>query len=128
MPQYIQTPDAPAAIGAYSQAVKVGHTIYFSGQIPLDPNTMQLVSEDFAEQTKQVFDNLNAVANAAGGGLEEIVKLTIYLTDLTHFPIVNDIMKTYFNEPYPARTTLQVSALPKAAQIEVEAIMVLLTA
>ena len=125
MPQYIDTPDAPAVIGAYSQAVKVGNTTYFSGQIPLDPATMALVSDDFAEQTRQVFNNLDAVARAAGGGIGEIVKLTIYLTDLATFPLVNEIMASYFIAPYPARATIQVSALPKAAQIEVDAIMVL---
>jgi reactive intermediate/imine deaminase len=116
---------APNAIGTYSQAIKFGNTIYFSGQIPLDPNTMVLVSEEIALQTMQVFNNLQAVSIAAGGNMDAIVKLTIYLTDLTHFPIINEIMAKFFKEPYPARTTIQVSALPKAAQIEIDAIMVI---
>lgn len=125
MKQCIHTKQAPQAIGAYSQAIKVGNTSYFSGQIPLDPNTMALVSNDFAEQAMQVFTNLQAVSKAAGGSLAEVVKLTIYLTDLAQFASFNDIMMTFFKEPYPARTTIQVAALPKGAQIEVDAVMVL---
>ncbi|MBV9576084.1 MAG: RidA family protein [Gammaproteobacteria bacterium] len=125
MKQAIQTLNAPAAIGVYSQAIQQGNTVYFSGQIPLDPNTMTLVSDDFAKQALQVFANLKAVSEAAGGSLETIVKLTIFLTDLASFPIMNEVMMQFFKKPYPARSTIQVSALPKAAQIEVEAIMVL---
>lgn len=123
MKQKIETMLAPKAIGTYSQAIEVGNTIYFSGQIPLDPNTMTLVSQDIHAQIHQVFTNLKMVCEAAGNHLEAIVKLTIYLTDLAHFPIVNEIMATFFHEPYPARTTVQVSALPKEAQIEIDAIL-----
>ncbi len=122
--QKIHSSNAPAAIGPYSQAILSGQIIFLSGQIPLDPETMILVSGDMVDQTKQVLTNLQAVSIAAGGNLDSIVKLTIYLTDLMHFPIVNEVMTTFFNEPYPARTTIQVSALPKAAQIEIDAIMV----
>jgi reactive intermediate/imine deaminase len=125
MKQIIQTNAAPKAIGPYSQAVKVGNTVYFSGQIPLDPTTMTVVTGGIAAEAKQVLTNLQAVAMAAGGGLEDMVKLTIYLTDLSYFPVINDIMMTFFKEPFPARSTVQVSALPKAVQIEIEAIMVL---
>ncbi len=125
MKQKIETIIAPNAIGPYSQAIKVGKTIYFSGQIPLDPKTMVLISDDFAEQTQQVFANLEAVAKAAGGNLNDIVKLTIFLTNLANFSIVNDIMQRYFVEPFPARTTIEVSKLPKSALVEVDAMMVL---
>jgi reactive intermediate/imine deaminase len=125
MKEKIHTRFAPDAIGTYSQAIKAGHTIYFSGQIPLDPATMNLVTGDIAAQTTQVFTNLQEVARAAGGTLDHIVKLSIFLTDLTHFPIVNEVMAEFFSEPYPARSTVQVSALPRGAQIEMEAIMVL---
>jgi reactive intermediate/imine deaminase len=124
MKQKIQTRNAPQAIGTYSQAIKSGNTVYLSGQIPLDPTSMAIISPDFAAQTMQVFKNLQAVCKAAGGSMDAIVKLTIYLTDLAHFPIVNDIMAKHFNEPYPARATIQVSALPKDAQIEIDAVMV----
>ncbi len=125
MKEKISSPSAPAAIGPYSQAIKSDSTVYFSGQIPLDPVTMNLVSGDIAEQARQVFKNLDAVAKAAGGTLDHFVKLTIFLTDLTHFPIVNEVMSGFFAEPYPARSTVQISALPRGAQIEIEAIMVL---
>lgn len=125
MKECINTPAAPQAIGVYSQAVKCGNTVYLSGQIPLDPVSMTLVSGDFAAQAAQVFANLQAVANAAGGSLAHIVKLTIYLIDLAQFSVLNEIMASYFSAPYPARATIQVSALPKAAQIEIDAIMVL---
>lgn len=125
MKEKIHTRFAPDAIGTYSQAIKSGHTIYFSGQIPLDPATMNLVTGDIAAQATQVFTNLQEVARAAGGALDHIVKLSIFLTDLTHFPIVNEVMAEFFSEPYPARSTVQVSALPRGAQIEMEAIMVL---
>ncbi len=123
--QVIQTPDAPAAIGPYSQAVRVGDTLYMSGQIPLDPKTMQIVDGGIEAQAKQVFANLRAVAKAAGASLNDIVKLTILLTDLGEFAKVNDIMAAHFDAPYPARATYQVAALPRGAKIEVEAVLVL---
>ncbi|MBU1308200.1 RidA family protein [Rheinheimera muenzenbergensis] len=119
----IRTSDAPAAIGTYSQAVKIGTTVYLSGQIPLLPATMQMVSEDFAEQTHQVFKNLAAVCDAAGGSLNDMVKVNIFLTDLSQFASVNQIMSQYFAEPYPARAAVQVSALPRGAQIEIDGVM-----
>ena len=121
----IKTPDAPQAIGPYSQAIKKGSLVFISGQIPLVPETTELVGTDLAEQTHQVFKNLQSVAEASGGGLNDIVKLTIYLTDLSAFAIVNEIMTSYFIEPYPARATIEVSALPKSALVEVEAILAL---
>jgi reactive intermediate/imine deaminase len=122
--EIINTAAAPAAIGTYSQAVKVGDTVYLSGQIPLVPQTMQLVEGEMGAQIHQVFDNLQAVAAAAGGGLADIVKLNIYLTDLSHFPLVNEIMAAYFKEPYPARAAIGVASLPKGAAIEADAVMV----
>ena len=119
----IRTNDAPKAIGTYSQAVKIGTTVYLSGQIPLVPSTMQMVSDDFAEQTHQVFKNLAAVCEAAGGGLNDMVKVNIFLTDLSQFATVNEIMSQYFVEPYPARAAVQVSALPRASQIEIDGVM-----
>ncbi|WED42342.1 RidA family protein [Legionella cardiaca] len=116
---------APAAIGTYSQAIRCGNTVYLSGQIPLDPKTMQLCSTEVRMQINQVFDNLSAVCEAAGGSLANLVKLTVYLTDLSHFPLVNEAMARYFVEPYPARAAIGVSALPRSAQVEVEGIMVL---
>lgn len=121
----VTTFKAPAALGPYSQAVSMQNTIYLSGQIPLDPISMELVSTDFGQQVKQVFLNLQAVCHAALGDLKHIVKLTIYLTDLNNFPQVNELMLAYFTEPYPARSTVGVSSLPKGAAIEVEGIMVL---
>lgn len=121
----IQTGDAPEAIGTYSQAVKVGDTVYLSGQIPLVPETMELVSGSIEAQVKQVFDNLKAVCEAAGGDLSHIVKLNIYLTDLGHFSVVNAIMATYFDRPYPARAAIGVAALPKGAEVEMDGILVL---
>lgn len=120
----IHTDQAPAAIGTYSQAVKVNNTIYLSGQIPLDPETMEIVSDDVAVQITQVFDNLTAVCEAAGGDLSSIVKLNIFLTDLSNFPIVNEIMGQYFAEPYPARAAIGVRALPKDSRVEMDGIMV----
>ncbi len=122
----IQTPEAPAAIGTYSQAVQTPATTmtFISGQIPLDPDSMTLVSDTFEEQAHRVFINLRAIAEAAGGRLSDCVKLTIYLTDLGQFAKVNEVMATYFAEPYPARAAIEVSALPKQAQIEIDAIMV----
>ena len=121
----IQTDQAPPAIGTYSQAIKVDRTVYLSGQIPLSPTTMQLVEGDISRQIEQVFDNLQAVAEAAGGGLDDVVKLNVYLTDLSHFPVVNVIMGRYFQQPYPARAAVGVAALPKNAQVEMDAVMVL---
>ena len=122
----IQTPEAPAAIGTYSQAVQTpaATMTFISGQIPLHPDSMTLVSEAFEEQAHRVFINLRAIAEAAGGRLSDCVKLTIYLTDLGEFATVNEVMATYFAEPYPARAAIEVSALPKQAQIEIDAIMV----
>ena len=119
----IHTEKAPQAIGTYSQAVKSGHTVYLSGQIPLVPDTMEMVSEDFAEQAKQVFENLQAVCQAAGGSTNDLVKVNIYLTDLGHFATVNEIMSGYFRQPYPARAAIGVAALPKGAQIEIDGVM-----
>jgi reactive intermediate/imine deaminase len=121
----IATERAPAAIGPYSQAVRAGNTVYFSGQIPLDPATSMLVEGDIRAQTRRVFDNLAAVAEAAGGSLAQVVRVGIYVTDLGHFAEVNAVMAEYFQTPYPARSTIEVSALPKAAQVEVDAVMVL---
>ncbi len=121
----IQTDQAPQAIGTYSQAVKVGDTVYLSGQIPLDPASMALVEGDIARQIRQVFDNLQAVARAAGGSLQDIVKLNVFLTDLAHFPVVNEIMAEYFHTPYPARAAIGVAQLPKGAAVEMDAILVL---
>lgn len=120
----IHTATAPAAIGTYSQAVRSGDTVYLSGQIPLDPETMELVGGGIDAQIRQVFDNLAAVAEAAGGGLGDIVKLTVYLEDLGHFPRVNEIMAQYFREPYPARAAIGVAALPRAAAVEMDAVLV----
>ncbi len=121
----ISTDLAPAAIGTYSQAVRIDRTVYISGQIPLDPDSMTLVSSDFAAQAERVFENLKGVCEAAGGSLGHCVKLTLYLTDLSHFQTVNETMARYFNEPYPARAAVQVAALPKDAQFEADAVMVL---
>jgi len=119
----IQTDNAPQAIGTYSQAVRTGNTVYMSGQIPLLPDTMELVSGDMDAQIRRVFDNLVAVAEAAGGSLADVVKLNVYLTDLGHFAVVNEIMAEYFREPYPARAAVGVAALPKGAQLEMDAVM-----
>jgi reactive intermediate/imine deaminase len=123
--EIIQTNQAPQAIGTYSQAVKVDHTVYLSGQIPLVPETMTIIEGDIAAQITRVFDNLKAVAEAAGGDLGDIVKLNVFLTDLSNFPIVNEIMGLYFQEPYPARAAVGVAALPKDADVEMDAIMCL---
>lgn len=121
----IQTPNAPAAIGTYSQAIRAGDTVYLSGQIPLDPNSGLLVEGDVAEQARQVFTNLRAVCEAAGGSLADIVRIGVYLVDLKEFPALNATMETFFEAPYPARSTIEVSALPRGARVEVDAIMVL---
>jgi reactive intermediate/imine deaminase len=121
----IHTPRAPAAIGPYSQAVRAGSTIYLSGQIPLNPATMELAKGDIRAQTRQVFDNLVAVSEAAGGSLANAVRLTIYLTDLANFPVVNEIMAEYCKEPYPARVTIGVAQLPRGAAVEIDGILVL---
>ncbi|MCX7139528.1 MAG: RidA family protein [Proteobacteria bacterium] len=120
----ISTPAAPGAIGTYSQAVRCGNTVYLSGQIGLDPQSMQLV-EGIDAQIRRVFDNLKAVAEAAGGSLADAVKLTIYLTDLAHFAKVNEVMAAYFNQPYPARAAIGVASLPRAALVEADAILVI---
>lgn len=119
----IQTDKAPAAIGTYSQAVKAGTTVYLSGQIPLVPATMELVSQDFAEQATQVFENIKAVCEAAGGTTNDLVKVNIYLLDLAHFATVNEIMSKYFAKPYPARAAIGIKELPKGAQIEIDGVM-----
>ena len=121
----ISTPAAPAAIGPYSQAVKVGNTVWLSGQIPLVPGTTELVSEDITEQTVQAFQNLSAIADAAGGSLKNAVKINISLTDLAHFAVVNEVMARFLKEPFPARACVQVVALPRDAQIEIEAVLAL---
>ena len=119
----IATDKAPQAIGTYSQAVKVGSTVYLSGQIPLDPTTMQMVSDEFSAQVVQVFDNLTAVCEAAGGSLSDIVKLNIFMTDLSNFATVNEIMETYFSQPYPARAAIGVKQLPKDSLVEMDGVM-----
>ena len=121
----ISTPDAPAAIGPYSQAVKVGNTVWLSGQIPLVPGSMDLVAGDIAAQATQVFNNLAAVAAAAGGNLNDAVKINICLTNLDHFAQVNEVMAQFLHEPFPARACVQVAALPRGADIEVEAVLAL---
>lgn len=125
MPQklIIQTTDAPAAIGPYSQAVKFGNTVFLSGQIPLDPATMTLVGDSAAAQAEQVFKNLTAVAAAAGGSLDDALKVNISLTDLNDFVAVNEVMARHFSQPYPARACVQVAALPKGAKVEIEVIL-----
>ena len=121
--EIISTDKAPQAIGTYSQAVKIDNTVYMSGQIPLIPETMELVDGDIKAQIVRVFDNLLAVANAAGGDLSHIVKLNVFLTDLANFPAVNEVMADYFSEPYPARAAIGVAALPKAAEVEMDAVL-----
>lgn len=120
----ISTSDAPAAIGTYSQAIRAGDTVYLSGQIPLDPTTMQLV-EGFEAQVKRVFDNLRAVCRAAGGDFDRVVRVTVYLTDLGNFAKVNEAMATCFKEPYPARAAIGVASLPRGSQVEIDAVMYL---
>ena len=119
----ISTPDAPDAIGTYSQAVRSGDWVFLSGQIPLDPQTMQMIEGDMRAQIRRVYENLSAVASASGGSLADCVKLTVYLTDLSHFPLVNEVMAEYFSEPYPARAAVGVAALPKGAAVEMDAIL-----
>jgi len=121
--EIVSTTEAPDAIGSYSQAVKVGDVVYLSGQIPLLPETMTLIEGDIGAQIEQVFDNLSAVSSAAGGSLADVVKLNVFLTDLTHFPVVNEVMARYFSEPYPARAAIGVAELPKGAQVEMDAIL-----
>ena len=123
--QIVSTDSAPKAIGTYSQAVRVGDTVYLSGQIPLVPDNMELVQGDMEVQIRRVFDNLRAVAVAAGGGMSDLVKLNVFLTDLEHFPLVNQVMAEYFEVPYPARAAIGVAALPKGAAVEMDAVMVL---
>lgn len=121
----IHTADAPKAIGPYSQAVRAGNTVYLSGQTPLDPATGELVTGDIATQARRVFDNLQAVCAAAGGSFDRIVRVAVYLTDLSNFAAVNAVMADYFKQPYPARTTIGVAALPRGAAVEIDVIMVL---
>mgnify|MGYP003311267649 FL=1 len=121
----IQTDQAPGAIGTYSQAIKINNTVYLSGQIPLDPEKMTLVSENIDDQINQVFLNLRAVCEAAGGDLSNIVKLNIFLTDLDHFSIVNEIMSQYFTEPYPARAAIGIKSLPKGSKVEMDGVVVI---
>ncbi len=121
----IQTDSAPQAIGTYSQAIKVDNTVYISGQIPLDPSSMEVVSGGIEAEITRVFDNLKAVAEASGGSLADVVKLNIFLTDLGNFPTVNEIMATYFQQPYPARAAIGVAALPKAVGVEMDAVLVI---
>jgi reactive intermediate/imine deaminase len=125
MKQVINTPHAPKAIGVYSQAIKSGNWVFLSGQIPLVPATMEIVSGDFKARVRRVFDNIHAIAEAAGGNLSQIVKLNVYLTNMDNFSEVNEVMKKYFNEPYPARAVIAVSTLPKNVDIEIDAIMIL---
>jgi reactive intermediate/imine deaminase len=119
----ISTPDAPAAIGTYSQAVRAGDTVYLSGQIPLDPKTMKIVEGDFEAQARRVFDNLRAVCRAAGGDFDRVVRVTVYLTDLANFAKVNEVMSQNFKEPYPARAAVGVASLPRGSLVEVDAVM-----
>lgn len=123
--EVISTERAPSAIGPYSQAIKSGNMVFLSGQIPLDPTTMEVVEGDIEAQARRVLDNLQAVAEAAGGTLDDCVKLTIYMTDLANFAVVNTTMQQYFRTPYPARATIEVSALPRGVQVEIEAVMIL---
>ncbi|MEP6547554.1 MAG: RidA family protein [Gammaproteobacteria bacterium] len=123
--QIISTPHAPAAIGIYSQAVRVGSTIWVSGQIPLDPKTKEMVSGDIEAQIRQVFENLKAIVTAAGAGFDDVVKATVFLVDLSHFALINKVMAEYFREPYPARAAVGVASLPRGAQVEVECIVAL---
>ncbi|WP_457667331.1 RidA family protein [Thiolapillus sp.] len=121
--EIISTDKAPAAIGTYSQAVKMGSTVYLSGQIPLVPETMEMVTGDMEAQVRRVFDNLQAVAQAAGGSLADVAKLNVFLTDLSHFPLVNEVMADYFSQPYPARAAIGVAALPRDAGVEMDAVL-----
>ena len=121
--QIIHTDRAPKAIGPYSQAVRAGDLVFLSGQIPLDPATMELVSGDFESEVRRAFENLKAVVEAAGGRLDQVVKLTLFLTDLAHFPKVNEVMASFFKEPFPARSTVGVSQLPKGSRFEVECVL-----
>tara|TARA_B100000767_G_C19664315_1_gene492408 strand:+ start:597 stop:986 length:390 start_codon:yes stop_codon:yes gene_type:complete len=123
MKSIISTDNAPSAIGTYSQAVKVNNTVYLSGQIPLIPQSMAVISDDFTEQTHQVFKNLSAVCQAAGGGINDMVKVNIFMMDLANFATVNEVMSQYFDQPYPARAAVQVARLPKDVQIEIDGIM-----
>ena len=123
--EIISTENAPQAIGPYSQAVKAGNLMFISGQIPLDPKSGDLVSESIEDQAKQVLDNVKSICEASGNSLDDIVKISIFLTDLSNFAVVNDVMKEYFSEPYPARATVEVSGLPLGVNVEIEAIVLL---
>ncbi|MDH3282358.1 MAG: RidA family protein [Gammaproteobacteria bacterium] len=119
----VETDLAPRAIGPYSQAVKVGSTVYLAGQIPLDPGSMEIVGGGFVDQVSRVLDNLKAVAEAAGGGLDDAVKLNVYLVDLNNFAVVNEVMTQYFSEPFPARAAIEVAALPRGAEVEIDGVL-----
>jgi reactive intermediate/imine deaminase len=121
----VHTDQAPKAIGTYSQAIKVGRTVYLSGQVPLNPATQTLVTDDFEAEVRQVFENLKAVAHASGGSLADLVRVGVYLTDFAHFPKLNEIMGEYVPKPYPARSTIQVAGLPRGARVEVDGVMVI---
>ena len=121
--EIIHTDLAPKAIGTYSQAVKIGETVYLSGQIPLVPQTMEMVTGDIGAQIRQVFENLRAVAQASGGSLQDVVKLNVYLTDLKDFPVVNEVMGQYLKQPYPARAAIGVTALPRSARVEIDGVL-----
>lgn len=123
MKSIISTDKAPSAIGTYSQAVKVKNTVYLSGQIPLVPETMEVISEEFSEQAEQVFKNLSAVCEAAGGSINDMVKVNVFMTDLSNFATVNEVMARYFEQPYPARAAIQVSRLPKDVAIEIDGVL-----
>ncbi len=123
MKQIVNTDGAPSAIGTYSQAVRAGNTVYISGQIPLDPGSMEVVEGDMDVKIRRVFESLKAISEAAGGSLANVVRLTVYLTDLKHFPLVNEIMAEYFDEPYPARAAVGVAGLPKGVPVEMDAIL-----
>lgn len=123
--EIISTKNAPQAIGTYSQAIRVGNTVYLSGQIPLVPDTMEMIEGGIDDQIRRVFENLKAVSEAAGGSLADVVKLNVFLTDLSHFPVVNEVMASYFDEPYPARAAIGVAQLPKDAAVEMDAVLII---
>lgn len=123
--EIISTKNAPQAIGTYSQAIRVGNTVYLSGQIPLVPDTMEMIEGGIDSQIRRVFENLKAVSEAAGGSLADVVKLNVFLTDLSHFPVVNEVMASYFDEPYPARAAIGVAQLPKDAAVEMDAVLII---
>jgi reactive intermediate/imine deaminase len=123
MKEAIHSDAAPKAIGTYNQAIRVGNTVYLSGQVPLDPRTQTLITDDFEREVRQVFENLSAVASAAGGSLRDLVRVSVYLIDFAHFPILNSVMAEYVPEPFPARSTIQVAGLPRGARVEIDGIL-----